>query len=70
MIRAVAGLAAFAATHGAGQRRCAAVGSFPGMRLTVHDTIVSGDEVVLRFTNSGTQTGELMGDPPSGKHAE
>lgn len=45
-------------------------GSFSGMHLTVHDTIVAGDTVVLRFTNSGTQTGPFMGLPASGKHAE
>ncbi|MET7401364.1 SDR family NAD(P)-dependent oxidoreductase [Dactylosporangium sp. NPDC005572] len=45
-------------------------GSFTGMHLTIHDTIVRDDTVVLRFTNSGTQTGSFMGAPPTGNHAE
>ncbi|MFK3982387.1 SDR family NAD(P)-dependent oxidoreductase [Micromonospora sp. NPDC050397] len=45
-------------------------GSFTGMRLTIHETIVKADTVVLRFTNSGTQTGPFMGAPATGRHAE
>ncbi|BCB82768.1 SDR family NAD(P)-dependent oxidoreductase [Phytohabitans suffuscus] len=51
------------------QLRGAREGSFTGMRLTVHDTVVQGDTVVIRFTNSGTQTGPFMGAPPTGRHA-
>lgn len=60
--------------HGIGEfvasLRASVGGGFSDMHLTVHDTIVSGDKVVLRFTNSGWQTGEFMGAAPSGKHAE
>ena len=44
-------------------------GAFSGMHLTVEDVIATGDKVVVRFTNSGTQTGPFMGVPASGKHA-
>jgi NAD(P)-dependent dehydrogenase (short-subunit alcohol dehydrogenase family)/predicted ester cyclase len=50
--------------------RAAVTGAFTGMHLTIHDTIADGDKVVLRFTNSGTQTGPFMGTPATGKHAE
>ncbi|MEV0734174.1 ester cyclase [Polymorphospora sp. NPDC050346] len=50
--------------------RAAVGGGFSDMHLIIHDTIVSGDKVVLRFANSGLHTGEFMGAAPSGKHAE
>jgi hypothetical protein len=31
------------------------------MHLEIHDTIASGDHVVLRFTNRGTNVGPFMG---------
>jgi predicted ester cyclase len=40
------------------------------MRLTVHDAITSGDQVILRFTNSGTNVGPFMNNPATGKRAE
>lgn len=33
-------------------------------------TITAGDQVILRLTESGTQTGPFMGAPASGIHAE
>ncbi|WBB69059.1 SDR family NAD(P)-dependent oxidoreductase [Micromonospora sp. WMMD812] len=45
-------------------------GSFTGMRLTIHDTIVQDDTVVIRFTNSGIHAGSFMGVPATGRHAE
>jgi len=45
-------------------------GAFSGMHLDIHDVVTSGDTVVVRFTNSGTQTGPFMGTPPTGRHAE
>lgn len=33
--------------------------AFPDMRHTVEDVLVDGDRVVLRTTNTGTQTGPL-----------
>lgn len=35
----------------------------PDFQVTLHDTIAEGDKVVVRFTISGTQTKELMGQP-------
>jgi predicted ester cyclase len=47
-----------------------ASGAFTEMHLVVHHLIAKGDDVVVRFTNSGTQSGEFMGTPPTDKHAE
>jgi predicted ester cyclase len=47
-----------------------ATSAWSDMHLEVHEVIASGDKVVLRFTNSGTQVGPFMGHPPTGKHAE
>ena len=44
--------------------------AFEEMHLEIHDTIASGDHVVPRFTNSGTNVGPFMGNPATGKHAE
>jgi steroid delta-isomerase-like uncharacterized protein len=44
-----------------------ACAAFPDMRITVDDLIAEGDKVVCRFTASGTQQGEFMGIPPTGK---
>jgi predicted ester cyclase/dienelactone hydrolase len=44
--------------------------AFTGMHLDVKEIITAGDQVVVRFTNSGTQTGPFMGAQPSGRHAE
>ena len=41
--------------------------AFPDARFTVEDMIAEGDKVVARHTFRGTQTGELMGIPPTGK---
>jgi steroid delta-isomerase-like uncharacterized protein len=38
-----------------------------GLQTTIHDLIAEGDRVVVRFTVSGTQTGEFMGQPASGQ---
>jgi NAD(P)-dependent dehydrogenase (short-subunit alcohol dehydrogenase family)/predicted ester cyclase len=46
-----------------------ASGAFTGMHLTIHEVVTAGDKVVVRFTNSGTQTGSFMGVSPTGKHA-
>jgi predicted ester cyclase len=47
-----------------------AAGAFTGMHLDVKAIITDGDQVVVRFINSGTQTGPFMGARPSGRHAE
>jgi steroid delta-isomerase-like uncharacterized protein len=41
--------------------------AFPDTHFTVEDQLVEGDRVVTRWTGRGTQTGELMDMPPSGK---
>jgi predicted ester cyclase len=43
--------------------------AFPDFTYTVEDLIAEGDKVVLRLTAHGTQTGEFMGMPASGKRA-
>jgi predicted ester cyclase len=40
---------------------------FPDIHLTIEDMIVEGGNVVARMTVTGTQTGEFMGVPPSGR---
>ncbi|MBW4438442.1 MAG: ester cyclase [Pleurocapsa minor GSE-CHR-MK-17-07R] len=35
----------------------------PDMHVTPQDTIAEGDKVVVRFTITGTQTKEIMGQP-------
>lgn len=42
-------------------------GAFPDFKATINDLIAEGDKVVVRMTWSGTQHGEWMGMPPSGK---
>jgi steroid delta-isomerase-like uncharacterized protein len=44
--------------------------AFPDMRMEVEDLIASGDTTVARVTVSGTQEGEFMGMPPSGRRVE
>ena len=44
--------------------------SFPGMRMDVEEVLDSGDRSVARVTVSGTQDGEFMGMPPSGRRVE
>lgn len=41
--------------------------AFPDFHFAIDDQIAEGDRVVTRFTFTGTQTGELMGIPPTGK---
>ena len=41
--------------------------AMPDMRIEVAELIAEGDRVVKRFTTCGTQTGELLGIPPTGK---
>jgi steroid delta-isomerase-like uncharacterized protein len=43
--------------------------AFPDLRFTIDDLIAAeGDKVVARLTARGTQRGELLGLPPTGKH--
>jgi predicted ester cyclase len=41
--------------------------AFPDLHFTFEDLIAEEDKVVVRETMSGTQQGELMGIPPTGK---
>ena len=41
--------------------------AFPDFKATIDDIIAEGDKVVVRQTWSGTQKGEFMGIPPTGK---
>ena len=43
--------------------------AFPDFLDTIDDQIAEGDRVVTRFTSRGTQQGEIMGIPPTGKQA-
>jgi predicted ester cyclase len=42
-------------------------GVFPDFKATIDDMIAEGDKGVIRQTWSGTQRGEFMGIPPTGK---
>lgn len=43
--------------------------AFPDIQYTVEDEIVEGDKVVHRLLGRGTQQGEFLGIPPTGKQA-
>lgn len=42
-------------------------GAFPDLHVTVQDAFESGDQVVIRWSVSGTHDGDHLGVPPSGK---
>lgn len=44
-------------------------GGFPDLRVTVEAISEDGDQTWARVTFSGTNTGELMGHPPTGRKA-
>ena len=41
--------------------------AFPDFKATIDDILADGDKVVIRTTWSGTQKGEFMGMPATGK---
>ena len=43
------------------------IAAFPDAKITIEDQLAAGDLVATRWTARGTQTGELMGIPPTGK---
>ncbi|HXH17986.1 MAG TPA: ester cyclase [Chitinophagales bacterium] len=43
--------------------------AFPDVSFVIDFQVAEGDKVATRYTATGTQNGELMGYPPSGKHA-
>ncbi len=54
--------------EGAKQQRWAMYfAAIPDMHATIDDMVAEGDKVVVRYTVEGTQQGELLGVPPSGK---
>jgi steroid delta-isomerase-like uncharacterized protein len=44
--------------------------AFPDLKTVIDDVIAEGNKVVIRSTMSGTNTGEFMGMPPTGKKVE
>ena len=44
--------------------------AFPDLGFKVEDMLSSGDKVVARFRAIGTQTGEFMGMPPTGRSVD
>lgn len=44
--------------------------AMPDMVMRPEDIVAEGDRVAIRAVMTGTQTGEWMGIPPSGKHVE
>jgi len=43
--------------------------AFPDLKLEVEEQVAEGDLVVSRWSSSGTNEGEMMGMPATGKHA-
>jgi steroid delta-isomerase-like uncharacterized protein len=41
--------------------------AFPELQHTIEDIFAAGDRVVVRMTIAGTQQGEFMGIPPTGR---
>jgi len=54
--------------EGARQQRWARYfAAIPDLHTTIDDLVAEGDKVVVRYTGEGTQQGELLGIPPTGK---
>ena len=49
------------------QRVIETLAAFPDGQYTMHEILADGDKVVLRWSFSGTQRGEFMGIPPTGR---
>jgi steroid delta-isomerase-like uncharacterized protein len=45
----------------------AIIAAVPDRKLVRDDSFAKGDRVLIRWTNSGTSTGALFGNPPTGK---
>jgi len=54
--------------EGAKQKWAMYIAAVPDLRGTVDDMVAEGDKVAARWTAEGTQQGELLGIPPTGKH--
>ena len=46
------------------------ISAFPDLRMHPDDILVSGDKAVARVTVTGTNHGEFMGMPATGRHVE
>ncbi len=44
--------------------------AFPDLRYTIEDMITEDDKVVIRYSACGTNSGELVGMPPSGEQVD
>jgi predicted ester cyclase len=51
------------------QAIAAILDAFPDFHYTIEDELGEGDKVVHRLTATGTQTGEFLGMPATGKRA-
>ena len=47
-----------------------AAGAFADMHLEIHEVITHSNKVVARFTNSGTNIGPFLNNPPTGRYVE
>jgi steroid delta-isomerase-like uncharacterized protein len=45
-------------------------GAHPDLRISIDDLAAEGDRVVIRWTLRGTNTGPMLGRPPSGQPVE
>jgi predicted ester cyclase len=53
--------------EGAKRYASAIIAAVPDRKLIHEDILTKGDKVLIRWTNSGTNTGSLFGNPPTGK---
>jgi len=53
--------------EGAKKYASAVITAVPDRKLIHVDVFAKGDKVLIRRTNSGTNTGALFGNPPTGK---
>jgi steroid delta-isomerase-like uncharacterized protein len=44
--------------------------AMPDLHVTIDDLVAVGDRVVTRWRASGTNEGELLGNPPTHRHVE
>jgi predicted SnoaL-like aldol condensation-catalyzing enzyme len=54
-------------SEGAKKYASAVIAAVPDRKLVNEDIFAKGDKVLLRWTISGTNTGPLFGNPPTGK---
>lgn len=45
-------------------------GAHPDLEFTIHDLVAEGDRVTVRWTMHATNTGPMLGRPPTGKPVE